>query len=187
MSVSWLKTHDTLCFKSVNRAGRWPWKLESAKECVTTHLPGKKKIISVKWVHSHIHLYLLKHESVSQAFVFLRHSILKGRDNAVERRYMCQLLSRVRLFATPWTVARQAPSSMGFSMDEEYGSGLPFPSPGDLPDPGIEPRSPASQADYLSSEPLGKPRPRGARISCSSNKNILIGRRSRYKNPPVFY
>ena len=64
-------------------------------------------------------------------------------------------LSRVRLFATPWTVAYQAPPFMGFSR-QEYWSGLPFPSPGDLPDPGIEPRSPALQADALTSEPPGK-------------------------------
>ena len=51
-------------------------------------------------------------------------------------------LSRVRLFATPQTVAYQAPPSMGFSR-QEYWSGLPFPSPEDLPDPGIEPWSPA--------------------------------------------
>ena len=57
-------------------------------------------------------------------------------------------LSRVRLFATPWTVALWAPLSMGFSR-QEYWSGLPFPSPGDLPNPGIEPRSPALQADAL--------------------------------------
>ena len=63
--------------------------------------------------------------------------------------------SRVRLFATPWTVAHQAPLSMGFSR-QEYWSGLPFPSPGDLPNPGIEPRSPAMQADALTSEPPGK-------------------------------
>ena len=50
-------------------------------------------------------------------------------------------LSRVRLFATPRTAAHQAPPSMGFSR-QEYWSGLPFPSPGDLPDPGIEPGSP---------------------------------------------
>ena len=50
--------------------------------------------------------------------------------------------SRVQLFATPWTVAYQAPLSMGFSR-QEYWGGLPFPSPGDLPNPGIEPRSPA--------------------------------------------
>ena len=61
-------------------------------------------------------------------------------------------LSRVRLFVTPWTVAYQALPSMGFSR-QEYWSGLPFPSPGDLPDPGIEPRSPAFQADALTSEP----------------------------------
>ena len=64
-------------------------------------------------------------------------------------------LSRVRLFSTPWTVAHQAPPSMEFSR-QEYWSGLPFSSPGDLPDPGIEPGSPALQADALLSEPLGK-------------------------------
>ena len=65
-------------------------------------------------------------------------------------------LSCVRLFAIPWTVAYQAPLSMEFSR-QEYWSGLPFPSPGDLPNPGIEPRSPALQADTLLSEPPGKP------------------------------
>ena len=64
-------------------------------------------------------------------------------------------LSRVQLFVTPWTVAYQAPPSMGFSWPE-YWSGLPFPSPGDLPDPGIEPGSPAFQAGSLTSEPPGK-------------------------------
>ena len=58
--------------------------------------------------------------------------------------------------ATPWTVAYQAPPSMGFSR-QEYWSGLPCPSPGDLPNPGIKPGSPAFQADALSSEPPGKP------------------------------
>ena len=64
-------------------------------------------------------------------------------------------LSRIRLFATPWTVAYQAPPSMGFSRQECW-SGLPFPSPGDLPDPGIKPGSPTLQADALLSEPPGK-------------------------------
>ena len=63
-------------------------------------------------------------------------------------------LSRVQLFATPGTVAHQAPPSMGFSR-QEYWSELPFPSPGDLPNPGIEPRSPRLQADALTSEPPG--------------------------------
>ena len=66
-------------------------------------------------------------------------------------------LSSVQLFATPWTVAYQAPLPMGFSR-QEYWSRLPFPSPGDLPDPGIEPGSPALQADALTSDPGGKPR-----------------------------
>ena len=67
-------------------------------------------------------------------------------------------LSRVRLCATPWTAAYQAPPSMGFSR-QEYWSGVPFSSPGDLPNPGIEPGSPtwqALQADALPSEPQGK-------------------------------
>ena len=72
------------------------------------------------------------------------------------RKVKVKLLSCVRLFATPWTVAYTAPLSMGFSR-QEYWSGLPFPSPGDLPNPGIEPRSPTLQADALSSEPPGKP------------------------------
>ena len=67
-----------------------------------------------------------------------------------------KLFSRVRLFATLWTVAYQAPPSMKFSR-QEYWSGLPFPSPGDLPDPGTEPGSPALEADTLTSEPPGKP------------------------------
>ena len=64
-------------------------------------------------------------------------------------------LSRVRLFATSWTVAYQAPPSVGFSR-QEYWSGLPSPSPGDLPNPGIEPRSPALQAGASTSAPPGK-------------------------------
>ena len=63
-------------------------------------------------------------------------------------------LSRVLFFATPWTVAYHTPS-MGFSRQENW-SGLPFPSPGDLPDQGIEPRSPALQANSLPTEPPRK-------------------------------
>ena len=63
-----------------------------------------------------------------------------------------KLLSRVRLFATPWTIAYQAPLSMGFSRPE-YWNGLSFPSPGNLPDPGVESMFPTLQADTLLSEP----------------------------------
>ena len=80
-------------------------------------------------------------------------------------------LSRVRLFVTPWTVAYQAPLSMEFSR-EEYWSGLPFPSPGDLPHPGIEPGSPALQADGLLSEPPGKPKMVGGANSNLESKPI---------------
>ena len=65
-----------------------------------------------------------------------------------------QSLSRVRLLVTPWTVARQAPLSVGFS-GQEYWSGLPFPPPGDRLDPGIKPMFSALQADSLPAEPLG--------------------------------
>ena len=72
-------------------------------------------------------------------------------------------LSCVRLFANPWTVAHQAPPSMEFTR-QEYWSGLPSHSPGDLPDPGIEPRSLALQADVLPFEPPGTPSKSGPLI-----------------------
>ena len=75
------------------------------------------------------------------------HTLLEGEG---EIAHSCPTL------ATPWTVAYQASPSMGFSR-QEYWSGLPFPSPGDLPDLGIEPRSPALEADALTSEPPAKP------------------------------
>ena len=70
-----------------------------------------------------------------------------------------QSLSHVRLFETPWTAARQAPLPMEF-LRQEYGSGLPFPPPGDLPDPGIgptSPESPALQVDSLLLSHQGSP------------------------------
>ena len=67
-----------------------------------------------------------------------------------------KLLSRARLFATPWTVVYQASPSMGFS-SQEYWSGLPFPSPGNLSDPGIKLWSPALKVDSLPTEAPGKP------------------------------
>ena len=72
--------------------------------------------------------------------------------------YVCRKvksLSCVQLFTTPWTVALQAPPSRGVPK-QGYWSGLPFPSPGNLPDPGIKPMSPPLQADSLLSEPPGK-------------------------------
>ena len=65
-----------------------------------------------------------------------------------------QSLSHVRLFVTPWTIACKAPLTMGFSR-QEYWSGLPCPPPGDLPDPGIKPPSPALKVDLSSLSPQG--------------------------------
>ena len=82
-------------------------------------------------------------------------------------------LSHVRLFATPWTVAYQAPPSMGFSR-QEYWNGLPFPSPGDLPNSGIELGSPTFQVDTLTSEPPGKPKERDAKECSNYHTTTLI-------------
>ena len=68
---------------------------------------------------------------------------------------LCLSLSHVRLFVTPWTVARQDPLFIGFSRPE-YWSGLSFPPPGDLPNPEIKPRPPTLQANSLPSKPSGK-------------------------------
>ena len=87
------------------------------------------------------------------AFLMVKHSyphMTTGKTMSVKS------FSWVRLFVTPWTVALQAPLSMEF-FRQEYWSGLPFPSPGDLPDPGIEPGSSTQQADALPSEPPQKP------------------------------
>ena len=77
-------------------------------------------------------------------------------------------LSHVRLSATPWTVAYKASPSMGFSR-QEYWSGLPFPSPEDLPDRGMEPSSPAFEADALTSEP---PEKHEVKIECRRREVI---------------
>ena len=74
---------------------------------------------------------------------------------------MCMLIC-VQLFAIPWTVAHQAPMSRGFPRQEYY-SGLPFPTPGDLPDPGIKPTSlgsPALPGRFFTTEPFGNPKPK---------------------------
>ena len=91
-------------------------------------------------------------------------------------------LSHVRLFATPWTVAYQAPPSMGFSR-QEYWGGLPFPSPGDLPNPGIEPGSPALQTDTLLSEPPGKPN-QFSSVQSLSRVWCLWSHESQHARPP---
>ena len=105
-----------------------------------------------------------------------------------------QPLSHVWLFATPWTVTHQAPLSMGFSR-QEYWSGFPFPTPGDLPDPGIETMSLASPAlagRLSGTEPLGKPIPCWL-LSIASTRldfwwvNNLTTPKSQYPKVTAFY
>ena len=79
----------------------------------------------------------------------------KTTSTGLKKKKKMKSLSRVQLFVTPWTVGHQAPLSVRFSR-QEYWRGLQFPSPGDLPDPGIESRSLTLQADALTSEPPGK-------------------------------
>ena len=95
-------------------------------------------------------------------------------------------LSRDQLFVTPWTVAYQAPLSMGFSR-QEYWSGLPFPSPGDFPDPGIESGSPALQADALPSEPPGKLYVKDMKCSVTAGFCFSFGQIYYYYHQHVFF
>ena len=97
---------------------------------------------------------LFNHSSIQ------RTSVVYGTSEPVK------LLSHVRLFAIPWTVSYQAPPSVEFSRQFQYWCGLPFPSPGDLADPGIEPRSPALKADALPSEPTREALFKGLLLSC---------------------
>ena len=101
-------------------------------------------------------------------------------------------LSRVWLFATPWTIAYQASQFTGFSR-QEYWSGLTFPSLRDLPDPGIEPGSPTLQADALPSEPPGKPMVKKPPAKCRRHKKFRfdpwvekITWRRKWQLTPVF-
>ena len=93
-----------------------------------------------------------------------------------------KLLSHFQLFMTTWTVAYQAPPSMGFSR-QEYSNGLPFPLPGNLPNPGIQPRSPTLQADALPSEPPGKPDPLS--MGFLPGKNTGVGCHFLFPPPPA--
>ena len=92
------------------------------------------------------------------------------------------MLSHVQFFGIPWTVAHQTPLTMEFSR-QEYWSGLSFPSPRDLPDPGIEPGSPTLWADSLLSEPPGKP---FRQLALYFIPLLLLGRQS-LELPPPFH
>ena len=112
---------------------------------------SKKKLLSY-----YIHKYNLKSQfqDIVECFLINCYYITAYRNKVAYRECLFLLielrkkvkvksLSRVQLFGTPWTVAHQAPPPMGFPR-QEYWIGLPFPSPGDLPDPGVKPGSPSS-------------------------------------------
>ena len=99
----------------------------------------------------------------------LQRSQMRKELKAHTQKVKVKLVSRGQPFVTPWTIAYQAPHFMGFSR-QEYWNGLPFPSPGELPNPGIEPGSPALQADALTSEPPHR------RMGLTSGGAGLLGR-----------
>ena len=111
------------------------------------------KLLYRKWINNKVLLYNTGIYIQSLAITY------NGRDYT----YVCIMcvcvlshFSHGHLPVTPWTVAHQAPVSVGFSR-QEYWSGLPCPPPGDLPDPGIIPASPALQAEFLPLSHLGSP------------------------------
>ena len=116
------------------------------------------------WVESFIqefYLLLSVHLMPSQTLLMALPSVSrslgrrKAYANTLKKVLLFLLFSHVQLFATPWTVTCQAPLSMEFSR-QEYWSRLPFPSPGDLPHPGIEPTSPALAGRFFTTKPPGK-------------------------------
>ena len=115
--------------------------------------------------------------SLSHAFIAVIWSTFKIHTESEHLTPVCtsvyQSLSHAWLLVALYAVAHQAPLSVGFSR-QEYRSGLPFPSPGDFPDPGIEPRSPELQADSLLQTLPGKPSSQDILQRCSSHSNLFI-------------
>ena len=127
-------------------------------------------------------------------FLHLPPSLAVGQRHTLQmgENPRAQLISHVRLFATPWTVAHQAPLSTGLSR-QEYCSGLPFPSPGDLPDPGIKPEptaSPALEGGFFTTVLPGKPqrthRPIRSHIHEAKSQG-LCGQVDFDSNPSCFF
>ena len=119
----------------------------------TFHLLEEKKLPLFLWV-SYFHFFLSSVVTLFKHTLFLYSYLNSVRFNI--KKVKVKSLSHVSLFGPLWTVACQAPLSVGFSR-QEYWSGLPFSSPKELPDPGIKLGSPALQADSFPSEPSGNP------------------------------
>ena len=162
--VRYLGQEDPLEKEMATHSSTLAWKIPWMKEPGSPW--GCKESHTTERLHFHFHLLHVNLTQTSQNNSMGRGKLLKllpplhGLNQPAGcSPHMCmcvQSLSHVRLFATLWTVAHRAPLSMG-SPRQEYWSGLPFPSPGDLPDPGIKPGSPPLQADSLPSESPGKP------------------------------
>ena len=123
--------------------------------CVTRQIPASVSHVGVDicQCYSNSSHSLLSH-CVHKSALYICFSIPSSQIGSSV--VVVQLLSRVQLFSTSWTVAHQAPLSTEFPRQKHW-SGLPFPSPGDRPDPGIKPTSPASSGGFFTSKPLRKP------------------------------
>ena len=155
MNVQWIKLLPNLILNTFTKNGKQTQRMFGTVEtCVGN--------VCLLWVHSGstgLKPSTMKHRLFFNSYFgsapplfFWPHCAACG--VFVLRPYALSRFSHVQLFATPWTVAHQAPLSMGFSRQEHW-SGLPFPLPGDLP--GIKPASPTLQADSLPTEPPGRP------------------------------
>ena len=144
-------------------------------------------------VNKNKQIFLKLWQFVSSSPLFLPPFLREQKETFLEVLLVKWSRSVVSDTRTPWTVAHQAPPSMGASR-QEYWSGVPFPSPGDLPDPGIEPGSPAFQADTLTSEPPESPRGplnpalylRGLEIFSVSSVSLPMGAQFERWTPPAF-
>ena len=148
-----------LCATPLMAARQAPPSLLFSREEHWSGLPFPSPLQSMG-LDKYIITWILHWSSIQNSFIFLNFLYVSQPSFPPSQPLLLLLLlshfSPVWLFATPWTVVSLAPPSMGFSR-QEYWSGVPLPSPGDLPDPGIEPGSPVFQADALTSEPPGKP------------------------------
>jgi len=144
------------------------WKEVCKGKTSITTVVKPRDTTSVKWskwtslVISHIKPSPSQQDVTRKGRFSLWKSCLRWKTHpTMKERKKVKPLSHVQLFATPWTAAHQAPPSMRFSR-REYWSGVPLPSPGDLPDPGMEPGSLTLRADAWLSEPSGKPQTWGS-------------------------
>ena len=169
-SCRWKRLTDTFSQRNISPWIMEPTTWQPAPNAGSSQLTGWEVCsdwgaASLKLLESQASFSSMVPSNFPRDLPFSTASVVSFRDMSLKLLQLASLLilsvkvkslSSVRLFVTPQTVTYQAPPSQGFSR-QEYWSGLPFPSPADLPNPGIEPKSPALQTDALPSEPPGKP------------------------------